>query len=176
MVDRHDYVALEWVKGEICDTLKQARALLDRYAQQPGDDLLAQCLECIHQVHGSLLMVEFYGAALLAEEMEQLVIAMQAGRVSQLDQALPLLQQAFSQLPVYLERVHSARRDWPLVVLPLINDLRTARGETLLSETNLFSPPLHVLPELDQAALARLLPAQWPRQLRVLRHTLHTAL
>ena len=176
MVDRHDYVALEWVKGEICDTLKQARALLDRYAQQPGDDLLAQCLECIHQVHGSLLMVEFYGAALLAEEMEQLVIALQAGHVSQPDQALPLLQQAFSQLPVYLERVHSARRDWPLVVLPLINDLRTARGETVLSETQLFSPPLHVLPELDQAALARLLPAQWPRQLRVLRHTLHTAL
>ena len=79
-------------------------------------------------------------------------------------------------MPVYLERVHSARRDWPLVVLPLLNDLRTARGEAQLSETNLFSPPLHVLPELDQAALARLLPAQWPRQLRVLRHTLHTAL
>ena len=176
MVDRHDYVALEWVKGEICDTLKQARALLDRYAQQPGDDLLAQCLECIHQVRGSLLMVEFYGAALLAEEMEQLLVALQAGRVSQLDSALSLLQQAFSQLPVYLERVHSARRDWPLVVLPLINDLRTARGETLLSETHLFSPPLHVLPELDQAALARMLPSQWPRQLRVLRHTLHTAL
>ena len=28
MVDRHDYVALEWVKGEIAHTLKQARAAL----------------------------------------------------------------------------------------------------------------------------------------------------
>ena len=26
MGDRHDYVALEWVKGEIADTLKQALA------------------------------------------------------------------------------------------------------------------------------------------------------
>ena len=26
MVDRHDYVALEWVKGDIAETLKQARS------------------------------------------------------------------------------------------------------------------------------------------------------
>ena len=96
MVDRHDYVALEWVKGEIAHTLKQARVALDAYAQRPAADVLEQCLDCIHQVHGSLLMVEFYGAALLAEEMEQLVIALQEGRVSQVDEALRLLQQAFS--------------------------------------------------------------------------------
>ena len=175
MVDRHDYVALEWVKGEIAHTLKQARVALDAYAQQPAADTLEQCLACIHQVHGSLLMVEFYGAALLAEEMEQLVVALQQGRVSQLDEALRLLQQAFSQLPLYLDRVHSARRDWPLVVLPLLNDLRSARGEALLSETSLFSPPLQVLPPLDPAALARLLPVELPRELRILRHTLQTA-
>ena len=175
MVDRHDYVALEWVKGEIAFTLKQARTALDTYAQQPAADTLEQCLACIHQVHGSLLMVEFYGAALLAEEMEQLVIALQQGRVNQLDEALRLLQQAFSQLPLYLDRVHSARRDWPLVVLPLLNDLRTARGEALLSETSLFSPPLQVLPALDSAALERLAPSELPRQLRMLRHTLQAA-
>ena len=175
MVDRHDYVALEWVKGEIAHTLKQAALALDAYAQQPSADTLAQCLTCIHQVHGSLLMVEFYGAALLAEEMEQLVIALQQGRVSQLDEALRLLHQAFSQLPLYLDRVHSARRDWPLVVLPLLNDLRTARGEALLSETSLFSPPLQVLPALSAAELARLAPAELPRQLRTLRHTLQAA-
>ena len=175
MVDRHDYVALEWVKGEIAHTLKQARVALDAYAQRPAADVLEQCLDCIHQVHGSLLMVEFYGAALLAEEMEQLVIALQEGRVSQLDEALRLLQQAFSQLPLYLDRVHSARRDWPLVVLPLLNDLRSARGQALLSETSLFSPPLQVLPALDEAALARLAPADLPSQLRVMRHTLQAA-
>ena len=176
MVDRHDYVALEWVKGDIADTLKQARVALGEDGQPPTAQMLEQCLDCIHQVHGSLLMVEFYGAALLAEEMEKLVIALQQGRVSQLDEALRLLQQAFRQLPLYLDRVHSARRDWPLVVLPLLNDLRTARGEALLSETSLFSPPLQHLPELDQAALARLLPPQWPHQLRALRHTLQSAL
>ncbi len=175
MVDRHDYVALEWVKGEIAHTLKQARAALETYALQPAAGPLEQCLACIHQVHGSLLMVEFYGAALLAEEMEQLVIALQQGRVSQVDEALRLLQQAFSQLPLYLDRVHSARRDWPLVVLPLLNDLRSARGQALLSETSLFSPPLQEVPALDAEALARLQPEDLPRELRALRHSLQAA-
>ena len=66
MVDRHDYVALEWVKGDIADTLKQARVALGEDGQPPTAQMLEQCLDCIHQVHGSLLMVEFYGAALLA--------------------------------------------------------------------------------------------------------------
>ncbi|MDU7556434.1 MAG: Hpt domain-containing protein, partial [Pseudomonas sp.] len=165
MVDRRDYVALEWVKDEIADTLKQARTALEDYVLQPAAEALEQCLACIHQVHGSLLMVEFYGAALLAEETEHLVVALQKGRVSQSEEALRLLMQAFNQLPLYLDRVHTARRDWPLVVLPLINDLRTARGESLLSETSLFSPDLQTLPTLDQAALAHLIPAEWPRQI-----------
>ncbi len=54
--------------------------------------------------------------------------------------------QALGQLPIYLDRVQGARRDLPLVVLPLINDLRSARGESLLSETSLFSPQLPDLP------------------------------
>ena len=45
MVDRHDYVALEWVKGEIAHTLKQARVALDAYAQRPAADVLEQCLD-----------------------------------------------------------------------------------------------------------------------------------
>ena len=35
MSDRHDYVALEWVKGEIAETLKQARQALEAYAKTP---------------------------------------------------------------------------------------------------------------------------------------------
>ncbi|WP_426233825.1 Hpt domain-containing protein [Pseudomonas sp. TWP3-2] len=177
MVDRHDYVALEWVKGEIAETLKQAHqaieSVLDDPQAFPGLD---QCLACIHQVHGSLQMVEFYGAALLAEEMEQLCAALQHERVNHRDEALHLLLQALGQLPVYLDRVQSARRDLPLVVLPLINDLRSARGESLLSETSLFSPQLPELQPLSDEALALLAPADLPNVLRKLRQMLQMAL
>jgi chemosensory pili system protein ChpA (sensor histidine kinase/response regulator) len=177
MGDRHDYVALEWVKGEIAETLRLAHqaieAVLDDPQAFPGLD---ECLDYIHQVHGSLQMVEFYGAALLAEEMEHLVEALQHERVSHRDEALHLLLQALGQLPIYLDRVQSARRDLPLVVLPLINDLRSARGESLLSETSLFSPQLPELRPLSAEALALLEPAELPNVLRKLRQMLQMAL
>ncbi|VVP05893.1 Hpt domain-containing protein [Pseudomonas fluorescens] len=177
MGDRHDYVALEWVKGEIAETLKLAHqaieAVLDDPQAFPGLD---ECLAYIHQVHGSLQMVEFYGAALLAEEMEHLVEALQHQRVPHRDEALHLMLQALGQLPLYLDRVQSARRDLPLVVLPLINDLRSARGESLLAETSLFSPPLPELAPLGDGALAALEPPDLPNVLRKLRQMLQMAL
>jgi len=177
MGDRHDYVALEWVKGEIAETLKQAHQAIETLLDDPQAlYALSDCLAYIHQVHGSLQMVEFYGAALLAEEMEQLASALQHNRVSHRDEALHLLMQALGQLPIYLDRVQGARRDLPLVVLPLLNDLRSARGDTLLSETSLFSPQLVELPPLDDAALALLEPADFANVLRKLRQMLQMAL
>jgi chemosensory pili system protein ChpA (sensor histidine kinase/response regulator) len=177
MGDRHDYVALEWVKGEIAETLKQAHHAIETLLDDPqATHALSDCLACIHQVHGSLQMVEFYGAALLAEEMEQLTAALQHNRVSHRDEALHLMLQALGQLPIYLDRVQGARRDLPLVVLPLINDLRSARGESLLSETSLFSPQWPDLPPLDAESLALLEPAELPNVLRKLRQMLQMAL
>ncbi|OIN47528.1 hybrid sensor histidine kinase/response regulator [Pseudomonas azotoformans] len=176
MVDRHDYVALEWVKGDIAETLKQARSALDAYVETSDGDAIGECLACVHQVHGALQMVEFYGAALLAEEIEALALSLQADRVSQRDESIRLLQQALNQLPLYLDRVHSARRDLPLVVLPLLNDLRSARGESLLSETSLFSPQLLTIAPLPDEALAQRAVPDLKEQLRQWHQLLQQAL
>jgi chemosensory pili system protein ChpA (sensor histidine kinase/response regulator) len=177
MADRHDYVALEWVKGEIADTLKHARQALDIFVARPHDPAAMDvCLGFIHQVHGSLQMIEFYGAALFAEEIEQLALALQQGHVGQEAEAVQLLNLAMSQLPVYLDRVHSARRDLPLVVLPLLNDLRSARGESLLSETSLFAPQLLSIPKLDEHTLAERDFPELPAKLRKWRQSLQAAL
>ena len=81
MADRRDYVALEWVKGEIDETLKQARYALEAFVETPDDtNRLEFSLSYIHQVFGTLQMVEFFGAALLAEEMEHLNQALIDGR------------------------------------------------------------------------------------------------
>ena len=58
MSDRHDYVALEWVKGEIAETLKQARQALEAYVESPQDSTRMRfCLTYLHQVQGTLQMV-----------------------------------------------------------------------------------------------------------------------
>ncbi|MCQ4272591.1 Hpt domain-containing protein, partial [Pseudomonas kuykendallii] len=178
MGDRHDYVALEWVKGEIAETLKQARQALEAFVENPQDSTrMSFCLTYVHQVQGTLQMVEFYGAALLAEEMERLAQALMEGRVNNQREALEVLMQAILQLPTYLERVQSARRDLPMVVLPLLNDLRAARGENLMSETSLFSPDLSAaLPAVSPDALERLHNAELLPLLRKLRQMQQVAL
>ncbi|MCH8531439.1 MAG: Hpt domain-containing protein [Saccharospirillum sp.] len=143
MAERRDYVALEWVKGEIDETLKQARQSLEAYVDTPDDTTRLQfSLAYIHQVFGTLQMVEFYGAALLAEEMERLNQALVDGTAPTSQENLALLMQAILQLPNYLEKLKGGQSDLPVIILPLLNDLRAARGEKLLSETALFSPDL----------------------------------
>ena len=178
MGDRHDYVALEWVKGEIAETLKQARQALEEFVENPEDSTrLRFCLTYVHQVHGTLQMVEFFGAALLAEEMEQLAQALLEGRVNNLAESLEVMMQAILQLPLYLDRIQTARRDLPMVVLPLLNDLRAARGEKLLSETSLFSPSLPDVSELlTNDRLQQLNTPDLPMLLRKLRQMLQLSL
>ncbi len=178
MGDRHDYVALEWVKGEIAETLKQARQALEAFVESPQDSMRMRfCMTYVHQVHGTLQMVEFYGAALLAEEMEQLARALLDERVASQAEALEVLMQAILQMPAYLDRIQSARRDLPMVVLPLLNDLRAARGEKLLSETSLFSPNMSSrAPALSDEFLAQRQTADLPGLLRKLRQMLQVAL
>ncbi len=143
MADQHDYQALDWVKGEIEETLKQAQQSLEAFVDNPEDSTRMRfCLTHLHQVAGTLQMVEFYGAALLAEEMENLAIALMNDDVQRVEDAQEVLMGAILQLPVYLERIKDGQRDMPVVVLPLLNDLRAARGEHLLSETALFKPDM----------------------------------
>jgi chemosensory pili system protein ChpA (sensor histidine kinase/response regulator) len=143
MSDRHDYLALDWVRGEIQETLNQAQQALESFVDNPDDATRMRfCQTHLHQVYGTLQMVEFYGAALLAEEMEKLAQALLDGNVGNVTDSQETLMRAILQLPPYLDRVASNRRDLPVVLLPLLNDLRAARGESLLSETSLFKPDL----------------------------------
>ena len=146
MADNHDYIALDWVKGEIESTLNQAQLALEDYVSNQEDTTrLSFCLNYIHQVHGTLQMVEFYGAALLAEEMEQLTRALLKGNLPQMEEAIEVLMRAILQLPNYLNLLQDNKEDQPVILLPVLNDLRASRGADLLSDTSLFTPDLSML-------------------------------
>ena len=91
-------------------------------------------------VQGVLRVLEIYGAALLAEEMEQVARYLLQTVPSEKRQAegLDALMRAMVQLPTYLERVLAGGRDLALILLPLLNDLRAVRGSALLSEGTLL--------------------------------------
>ena len=145
MADSYDYSTLNWVKGEIDETLDQARQSLEAFVENPEDETQLQfCINHLHQVHGTLKMVELYGAVMIAEEMENLSIAIQEDKISKKDDAYDILMRAILQLPDYLEHLQSGQKDVPLALLPLLNDMRAICGQSLLSESAFFSPDLSV--------------------------------
>lgn len=147
MPEQFDISTLAWVKGEIDDTLKQARIALERYVDEPDDNAgLDLCVALIHQVVGTLQMVELGGAALFADEMEQLGSAIKNDQLHDKEQAFELLMRAILQLPDYLENLLDGQKDNPQGLLPLLNEMRQQRGDSLLDSIDFFRPDLSIPP------------------------------
>src|SRR6185437_11268489 len=164
---------VEFVGRELNVALAEARSALEAYVEQPQNlSLLERCTRELHQVLGVLRVLEIYGGALLAEEMEHVaryLITTADERKSQAE-ALDALMRAMAQLPSYLERVLAGGRDLALVLLPLLNDMRAVRGSALLSEGTLLLLNLKSDREAQPAASAPGEPVltveQWARRLR----------
>ncbi len=164
---------LHIVAKELATTLNDARAALEAYAERSDQRVfLEKCADQLHAAHGVLRLVEVYGAALLAEEMEHVtryLLSSDNDQKRQVD-GLDALMRAMVQLPTYLERVLSGGRDLALVLLPLLNDLRSVRGSPLLSEGTLLllnlksdQPAQPQSPRHDEQLISV---AQWARRLR----------
>ncbi len=161
------------VGREVNATLAEARGALETYVEQPDNvQLLERCAQDLHQVQGVLRLLEIYGAALLAEEMEhvaQYLLATHSERKSQAE-SLDALMRAMVQLPSYLERVLAGGRDLALVLLPLLNDLRAVRGNALLSEGTLLLLNLksdqQAQPQAAAAGEPPMTVDNWARRLR----------
>jgi chemosensory pili system protein ChpA (sensor histidine kinase/response regulator) len=164
---------LHVVAKELTATLSEARAAIEAYAEHPDDRaLLETCAARLHEVHGVLRLVEVYGAALLAEEMEHVAhyLLESAHENRNQPESLDALMRAMVQLPAYLERVLGGGRDLALVLLPLLNDLRAVRGHALLSEGTLLLLNLtsdrQPQPVAQKTGEPPLTVAQWARRLR----------
>ena len=167
-----DLNTLIWVKSEIDETLNQARKALEIFTEDESDTTQIQfCLNYLHQVRGTLQMVELYGSAMAAEEIENLVQALIDGKVSNRNDAYEVLIRGILQLPDYLEHLLEGHADTPMLLLPLLNDLRAARGAPLLSENALFTPDLTVAAPLPETISGNLTDT-----LQKLRHHYHLGL
>src|SRR5690554_6129126 len=141
--DAIDYTSLGWVKPELDETLAQARLEIEAFVEDPADtSRMRFCAGYLHQVQGTLRMVELYAPAMVAEEMERLAQALQKDEVTERDAACATLMRGAVLLPDYLERLQGGHKDIPIVLLPLLNELRAARGAAGLSESVLFAPDL----------------------------------
>ncbi len=134
------HAVLGWVKPELDETLRKARAEIEAHVEAPAEaGHMGACAAYLHQVQGTLRMVELYAPAMVAEEMEQLAQALQQGSVGNVEDAAATLMRGTMLLPDYLERLQDGHRDIPIVLLPLLNEIRAARGAAGLSESALLA-------------------------------------
>ena len=133
------YNSLSWVKKQLDAVLHDAQTSLSDYIEDSeNDSALEQCIEHLRLVYGTLQMVEVYGAAMLAEEMELTAKAQLDGKIEKPEDAYDVLMRAMLQLPDYLEGLQAGNQDAPITLMPLMNDMRAARKEKLVSESVLF--------------------------------------
>ncbi|BAN69758.1 hybrid sensor histidine kinase/response regulator [endosymbiont of unidentified scaly snail isolate Monju] len=136
-----DHSGLHWIRREVEENLRQARLVLEDFVAGDAEDL-APAIRSLHQVRGALTLTQIHGAAMLADELEWLARGMNEDRVGSREAAAEVLMLGIAQLPAYLDRIESGEPDIPLILLPLMNDLRAAREAPLVSEASLFAPRL----------------------------------
>ena len=71
---------------------KQSQQALEAYVEDTSDkSQMRFCASYLHQVQGTLRMVELYGAAMVVEEMERLALGLLDGQVKQADDAMMMV-------------------------------------------------------------------------------------
>lgn len=134
---------LAWVRGELDGVLSQARRDLEAYIEEDQDpSLLNKIQESLLVISGTLEMLELFSAATLTQEINELVLALIDGRAEHESHTYEVLMRAIIYLADYLEQLQAGFRDVPILLLPLLNDLRAAHNATPLTDRALFAPDL----------------------------------
>ncbi|TDJ35026.1 MAG: response regulator [Gammaproteobacteria bacterium] len=138
-----EHFALDWIKGELLETLNESRQALEAYAESNRDETrMRVCLTCLHQVHGTLIMLELQGVTLLADHLERLAQNLldcnpddHSGNEAAARQSL---MQGILELPGYLDEIQRGGTDSRQPMLPLVNEIRDLLGEELIESTQKF--------------------------------------
>ena len=140
---RIDLGTLGWVKDEIDETLKQARFALEAFVEHRADEAkLRLCASYLHQVRGTLKMVEVDALADLVGEAEASVQALLTATEPPREEALEPLARALLLLPDILDRVQTRGLGDGLSLLGLANELRAGRGAEPLPPQAFFQVDL----------------------------------
>ena len=128
MATGREHFALDWIKDDLLESLNQARTALDDFAESSDETRLRVCLTSLHQVHGTLVMLDLKGVTLLADHLEQLAQAMYDDRLQDSRGAGQALMQGILELPGYLDELQRGGADSVAPVLSSVNAMRTLLG------------------------------------------------
>ena len=141
-----DLATLEWVAEEVRSTMKDALRELQGYKITGDNVALHNTANFLHQIGGTLQMVQLDAVRRFVQELEQVATEKEL----EIDQAKlsDVLSEGIKEIGLALDRVTIGRPELPAYRLAVINNLRELRGEPEFYGSEFFLPVLDALPEL----------------------------
>ncbi|MGB5292968.1 MAG: chemotaxis protein CheA, partial [Lysobacterales bacterium] len=145
---------LTWVRPDLDKHLTQIRTQIEHIANSAHlGDAIENTAEHLVQLKFTFEALMLQGAKLVVEEMITVCDELQQGNIRDRQKAYGAMMDAIVVVPSYLDRLQAGHHDLPILLLPVINELRAAYNANIVSEATLFSPSLDVpLPELETSA------------------------
>lgn len=133
------------VRNELFATMEETQQHLEHFLEErDSGTLLQSSVSNLHQIKGTLALVGLPGAEMLAGEMHSLAMDIPAGADNQHDDELAAISNGLHVLRSYLEQLEANWIEMPELMLPAINQLRLAGGQSRLPESYFFSARLNI--------------------------------
>jgi hypothetical protein len=130
-----------WVASDVERLIDTTEQSLNLYLDDnEAKEALQDAMDALQRIRGVIDVVGAAGAVMLVREINLLVKAIHDEAVSKPEQAKEALANATVSLRDYLQHLQEGYADLPVVILPLLNDLRAARDADLLSDHLVFLP------------------------------------
>ena len=131
--------SIELVQPEIEATIAHAEQSLERFQENrdSGEDL-QNCIDYLNQLRGIFVLIEVHSCTLLCQESVALANDLPVGANEDKNGLLTNLSNAIFILRRYTEYFSQKKLDLPELLLPIINELRTARKTSPLPESHFF--------------------------------------
>jgi chemosensory pili system protein ChpA (sensor histidine kinase/response regulator) len=142
---------LTWVRPDLDKHLNQIRDKIEQVAgSSQASNGVAETTKHLVQLKYTFEALVLQGATLVVEEMITVCNELKNNNVRDRQKAYGALMDAIVVLPSYLDRLQAGHHDLPILLLPIINEVRAAYNANIVSEATLFAPSLDVpLPELE---------------------------
>src|SRR5690554_6634053 len=147
--------SFDLVKNEIEQTIRHAETSLERFQEnrESGEDL-QNCVDYLNQLRGIFVLVELRGGTLLCKEAVAVANDVPVGASNDKNILLTTLSTALFILRRYVEYYHQQREDHPELMIPVINELRVARGEAPHPESVFFELDTEQRPDFCPGVIA----------------------
>lgn len=141
--------SLSTVREELDNTINQSAAEFEAYiADTKNLDNLTSSRQAIAQVGGTFRLLQYPGAAMLADELAALLDVIADESSATTDAMINAATHAYFVLPRYIEYISIKKIELPILVVPYANEMRAARRAEMMPERSFYPGSVPVAGEL----------------------------